>query len=199
MVGRSQTVGEISEQLRVERFVAIVGPGGIGKSTVAVSVGHELLAEFAGAVQFFDLGPINDPLLISSAVASRFGLLIQSSDPTPGLVAALRDKRMLLIFDSCEHVIEIVAALAERIFEGAPEVHILATSREPLRVEGEHVHRLTALGSPPADRKSYRGAGTQFSCGPAFRRTRKRQRTAFRIERCRCTDCRRDSVENSTA
>ena len=76
MVGRSQTVGEISEQLRAERFVAIVGPGGIGKSTVAVSVGHELLAEFAGAVHFFDLGPINDPLLIPTAVASRFGLLI---------------------------------------------------------------------------------------------------------------------------
>ena len=151
MVGRSQTVGDISAQLRAERFVAIVGSGGIGKSTVAVSVGHELLEEFAGAVQFFDLGPINDPLLISRMVASRFGLLIQSGDPTSGLVAALRDKRMLLIFDSCEHVIEVVAALLEQIFEGALEVHILATSREPLRVEGEHVHRLTALGNPPAD------------------------------------------------
>jgi predicted ATPase/DNA-binding winged helix-turn-helix (wHTH) protein len=151
MVGRSQTVSDVSEQLRTERFVSIVGPGGIGKSTVAVSVGHELLAEFAGAVQFFDLGPINDPLLISSVVASRFGLLIQSSDPTPGLVTALRGKRMLLIFDSCEHVVEVVAALTERIFQGAEEVHILATSREPLRVEGEHVHQLTALASPPAD------------------------------------------------
>jgi predicted ATPase/DNA-binding winged helix-turn-helix (wHTH) protein len=151
MVGRSQTVSDISKQLRSERFVSIVGSGGIGKSTVAVSVGHELLAEFDGAVQFFDLGPINDPLLISSAVASRFGLLIQSIDPTPGLVAALRGKRMLLIFDSCEHVIEVVAALIERIFQGAGEVHILATSREPLRVEGEHVHQLTALANPPAD------------------------------------------------
>jgi predicted ATPase/DNA-binding winged helix-turn-helix (wHTH) protein len=151
MVGRSQTVGEISQQLRADRFVTIVGPGGIGKSTVAVSVGHELLAEFAGAVHFFDFGSINDPLLIPSAVASRFGLFIQSSDPTIGLIAELRGKRQLLIFDSCEHVIEIAAALTERIFEGAPDVHILATSREPLRVEGEHVHRLAALGSPPAD------------------------------------------------
>ena len=101
-------------------------------------------------MQFFDLGPINDPLLIPSIVASRFGLLIQSNDPTTGLVAALRDKRLLLIFDSCEHVIEVVAALTERLFKGVPEVHILATSREPLRVEGEHVHRLAALDSPPA-------------------------------------------------
>ena len=151
MVGRSRTVGEISQQLRADRFVAIVGPGGIGKSTVAVSVGHELLAEFAGAVHFFDFGPINDPLLIPTAVASRFGLLIQSRDPTAGLIADLREKRLLLIFDSCEHVIEIAAALAERVFEGAPKVHILATSREPLRVEGEHVHRLAALAYPPAD------------------------------------------------
>ena len=136
---------------KTERFITVAGPGGIGKTTVAVSVGHELLAEFAGAVHFLDLGPLNDPLLVPSSVASTLGLLVQSSDPTPGLIAFLRDKRMLLILDSCEHVIETAAALAERIFEDAPAVHILATSRESLRVEGEHVHRLLPLGSPPDD------------------------------------------------
>jgi predicted ATPase len=151
MVGRDQTVQEILEQLKTERFVSIVGPGGIGKTTVVVSVGHELLADFAGAVHFLDLGPLNNPLLVPSAVASTLGLLVQSSDPIPGLIAFLRDKRMLLILDSCEHVIETAAALAERIFEEAPQVHILVTSRESLRVEGEHVHRLSALGSPPDD------------------------------------------------
>ncbi len=151
MVGRHQTVQEISEQLKTERFVTIAGPGGIGKTTVAVSVGHELLAEFAGAAHFFDLGPLNDPVLVPGAVASTLGLLVQSADPIPGLIAFLRDKRMLLILDSCEHVIETAAALAERIFEGAPQAHILATSRESLRVEGEHVHRLSPLASPPDD------------------------------------------------
>ena len=151
MVGRDQTVREISALLAAERFVTIVGPGGIGKTTVAVSVGHELLTEFAGAVHFFDFGPINDPLLVPSSVASTLGLPVQSSDPTPGLIALLRNKRMLLILDSCEHVIETAAALAERIFQDAPEVHVLATSRESLRVEGEHVHRLLPLGSPPED------------------------------------------------
>jgi predicted ATPase/DNA-binding winged helix-turn-helix (wHTH) protein len=150
MVGRGQAVGELSQQLRAERFVAIVGPGGIGKSTVAVSVGHELLPEFAFAVHFFDLSPIHDPLLIPSIVASRLGLLIQSNDPTAGLIAALRDKRALLIFDSCEHVIEVVATLTELLFKRAKDVHILVTSREPLRVEGEHVYRLAALDSPRA-------------------------------------------------
>jgi predicted ATPase/DNA-binding winged helix-turn-helix (wHTH) protein len=151
MVGRDQIVREISEQLKTERFVTIAGPGGIGKTTVAVSIGHELLSEFAGAVLFFDLGPLNDPVLVPGAVASTLGLLVQSRDPTPGLIAFLRDKRMLLILDSCEHVIETVAMLAERIFQDAPQVHILATSRESLRVEGEHVHRLPPLGSPPDD------------------------------------------------
>jgi predicted ATPase/DNA-binding winged helix-turn-helix (wHTH) protein len=151
MVGRDQTVQEISGLLAAERFVTIVGPGGIGKTTVAVSVGHELLAEFAGAVHFFDLGPINDPLLVPSSVASTLGLPVQSSDPTPSLIALLRNKRMLLVLDSCEHVIETAAALAERIFQDAPGVHVLATSRESLRVEGEHVHRLLPLGSPPDD------------------------------------------------
>ena len=151
MVGRDQTVQEISEQLKTERFVTIVGPGGIGKTTVAVSVGYKLLTEFAGAVQFFDLGPLNDPLLIPGTVASALGLPVQSADPTPGLIGFLRDKRMLLILDSCEHVIETAAVLAERIFEGAPQVHILATSRESLRVEGEHVHRLPPLASPADD------------------------------------------------
>ena len=151
MVGRDGTVREISGLLAAERFVTIVGPGGIGKTTVAVSVGHELLAEFAGDVHFFDLGPINDPHLVASSVASTLGLPVQSNDPTSGLIASLRNARMLLILDSCEHVIETAAALAERIFQDAPQVHVLATSRESLRVEGEHVHRLLPLGSPPDD------------------------------------------------
>jgi predicted ATPase/DNA-binding winged helix-turn-helix (wHTH) protein len=149
MVGRDQIVREISGQLADKRFVTIAGPGGIGKTTVAVSVAHELLPDFAGEVLFFDLGSLNDPVLVPSAVASRLGLLVQSTDPTPGLIGFLRDKRMLLILDSCEHVIDTAAALAERIFEDAPQVHILATSRESLRVEGEHVLRLAPLGSPP--------------------------------------------------
>jgi predicted ATPase/DNA-binding winged helix-turn-helix (wHTH) protein len=149
MVGRDEIVRAISEQLTEQRFVTILGPGGIGKTTVAVSIGHEQLAAFEGAVHFFDLGPLNDARLIPSAIASTFGLLVQSSDPTPSLISFLRDRRMLLILDSCEHVVEAAAALAERIFEEAPQVHILATSRESLRVEGEHVYRLSALDSPP--------------------------------------------------
>jgi predicted ATPase/DNA-binding winged helix-turn-helix (wHTH) protein len=151
IVGRDETVQDISSQLMEDRFVTIAGPGGVGKTTVAISVGHELLADFTGFVHFFDLGPLDDAQLVTGAVASALGLMVQSSDSEPGIIAFLREKRVLLIFDSCEHVIETVAALAESIFKEASDVHILATSREPLRVEGEHVNRLSPLATPPDD------------------------------------------------
>ncbi len=98
---------------------------------------------------FVDLGMLSDPKLVSTAVASMLGLSVQSDDVRPSLIAYLRDKRVLLILDTCEHLVEAVAALAENIIEAAPQVHILATSREALRVEGEHVYRLDALACPP--------------------------------------------------
>jgi predicted ATPase/DNA-binding winged helix-turn-helix (wHTH) protein len=151
MVGRRETIREISSQLLLQRFVTVAGPGGIGKTTVAVSVGHELLTAFNGAVHFFDLGALSDPLLVPIAVASTLGLMGESSDPVTSLIAFLRAKRTLLIFDNCEHVIGSAATLSERIFENAPQVFILATSRESLRVEGERVRRLSSLESPPDD------------------------------------------------
>jgi predicted ATPase/DNA-binding winged helix-turn-helix (wHTH) protein len=149
MVGRDETVHEISARLMDKRFVTIAGPGGIGKTTVAVSVGHQVLEEFAGAVCFIDLGTLSDPLLVPGAIASMMGLAVRSDDPMPSLINYLRDRRVLLILDSCEHVIETVAALAESAYSAAPGVHVLATSRESLRVEGEHVYRLPPLDSPP--------------------------------------------------
>ena len=151
MIGRDSAVRAISDNLRAERFVSIVGAGGIGKTTVAVAVGHAMMQEFDGEVVFVDLGALNDPELVPSALSSILGLVAHDSDPISGLAAYLRDKRLLLVLDSCEHVVETAASLAEAIFAEAAEVHILATSREPLRVEGEHVHRLVPLDCPPED------------------------------------------------
>jgi len=148
MVGRIEAVREIAELLGAKQFVTIHGPGGIGKTTTAISVGHNELATFAGAVYFLDLGELSEPRLIPSAIASVFKLSVQSIDPTPNLLAFLRSKRLLLILDNCEHMVEPIAALAERIFHEAPQVSILATSRETLQVEGEYVYRLPALECP---------------------------------------------------
>jgi predicted ATPase/DNA-binding winged helix-turn-helix (wHTH) protein len=149
MVGRGETVRFISEELAARRFVTIAGPGGIGKTTVATAVSHVMLAAFEDAVHYVDFGPLSAPSLVPNLVASAVGLPGNFDDPFAALLSFLRDKRILLVLDSCEHLIETIAPLAERIFLEAPEVHILATSREPLQVEGEQLHRLQPLAFPP--------------------------------------------------
>ena len=148
MIGRELAVDTISAQLVTGRFVTIVGTGGVGKTTVAVSIGRRLLDEFGDLVHFIDLGSLKDPLLVASAIGLALGLPINERDPVPGLIAALRPRRMLLVFDSCEHVIETASVWAERIFNETSQVHILTTSREALSVEGEQVHRLAPLECP---------------------------------------------------
>lgn len=151
MVGRNETVAEISSQLLTTRFVTILGAGGMGKTTVALAVSHGLLATFDGAVYFVDFGTINDPSLVPSALASALGLLVHASDPIPSLMKFLRARRPLLVFDSCETIIDAAAALADRINQEAPDVHILATSREAMRAEREYIHWLSPLQGPPDD------------------------------------------------
>jgi predicted ATPase/DNA-binding winged helix-turn-helix (wHTH) protein len=148
-VGRDDTVRALSAQLETGRFVSVIGPGGIGKTTVAVMVGHTLLEAFDGAVQFIDLGPVSDRSLVASAVASTLGLAIHADEPISAITTFLRDRRILLILDSCEHLVETAAALAEAIYQEAPRVRILTTSCEALRVAGEHVHVLLPLECPP--------------------------------------------------
>jgi predicted ATPase/DNA-binding winged helix-turn-helix (wHTH) protein len=154
MIGRTEDVKALLQQLVRYRFVTIVGTGGVGKTTVAVEAGYDLIESFAGAVVFVDLGVLADPALVPTAIASMLGLSIQSDDPAPDLVAFLRDKRLLLILDTCEHLIDSAAALAAQIFLAAPQVHILATSREALQVEGERIHRLAPLATPPEESKA---------------------------------------------
>jgi predicted ATPase/DNA-binding winged helix-turn-helix (wHTH) protein len=168
MVGRDDDVLGLSTQLTAGRFVTIVGAGGVGKTTVAIAVGHHLIEAFTGAVLFVDLGMLSDPKLVATAVASMLGLSVQSDDATPNLIAYLRNKRILLILDTCEHLIEAVATLAARIVAAAPDVHILATSREALQVEGEHVYKLDALACPPDDPQLTAAALQQFPATQLF-------------------------------
>ena len=135
LIARSDTVSGLSARLSGHRLLTIVGPGGIGKTSVALAVAEGLLASYEHGVWFIDLTPLGDPLLVPRALASSLGLDIRSESLVSGLIAALGDKQMLLVLDNCEHVIEAAAALAAELLRSAPGVRILATSREPLWME----------------------------------------------------------------
>jgi predicted ATPase/DNA-binding winged helix-turn-helix (wHTH) protein len=148
MIGRDGAVEVLSRLLASKRFVSVVGPGGLGKTTVAVAVAHALLEDFGEEVHFVDLGAIKDATLVPSTLATVLGVVVQAQDPMPSLLAFIAGRRTLLVLDSCEHLIDAVASLTAHLYHGAAEVHLLTTSRESLRVEGEHVHLLAPLDCP---------------------------------------------------
>src|SRR3954468_13927617 len=148
MIGREKAVAALVSRLSRQRLVTVVGPGGIGKTTVALAVAERMIADYEHGVWLVDLAPLSDPRLVPSAVAMVLGLEVRTENPLPGLIATLRDRRMLLLLDNCEHVIDAVASLVAAVLTGVPRVNILATSREPLGVVGEREYRLGPLGSP---------------------------------------------------
>lgn len=148
MVGRDEAVRRIADGLLADRFISVIGPGGIGKTTVAVTVANAMREEFADAVCFVDVGAVTNPELVPATVASTLGLTIQTNDVLPTLMECLKSLRILLTLDNCEHVIDAAATLAELVFREAQGVHILATSREALRVDGERAYWLPPLDSP---------------------------------------------------
>jgi predicted ATPase len=142
-------VDDIAADLLAKRFVTIAGPGGIGKTTIAIAVAHKLLPAFADGVRFVDLAATTDAKLVPTMIASAVGLVAHTSNIVPNLIGFLSDKSLLIILDSCEHVVEEVALAADAIFAGTADVHILATSREALRIDGEQVSQLAPLPIPP--------------------------------------------------
>jgi predicted ATPase len=150
MIGRTEVVRGLAELVPQRRFLTVVGPGGIGKTSVALAVAGQLAGHYRDGTYFVDLAPLSDPSRVPAAVAAALGLHVLSQDPLQAVLSCLQDKRILLVLDCCEHLIEGAASIAEEILRRTPDTHILATSREPLRADGEWVHRLLPLQSPPA-------------------------------------------------
>ncbi|MHC8367477.1 ATP-binding protein [Pseudomonas sp. ZT5P21] len=149
MIGRQSLVDSLVVQLPRQRFITLVGPGGIGKTTVALRVAEQLIGHYRDGIRLLDLAPINDASMISAHLATLLELSLHDAEPMSGLAAFLRNRHMLLVIDNCEHLIDAIALLSESLLRAAPDVHILATSRESLRAEGECVQRLDSLDCPP--------------------------------------------------
>jgi predicted ATPase len=154
LIGRQNTVASLVKQLPERRVVTVTGPGGMGKTTVALEAARRVGASFADGVYCVDLSRISDPACVSSTVAAAFQLPGLSEDPLPQLLDHLAPQQLLLVLDSCEHVIHAATELVEAVVRRSPRVHVLATSREPLRTEGEWVYRLGPLELPERHEES---------------------------------------------
>ncbi|QBX42347.1 transcriptional regulator [Pseudomonas fluorescens] len=168
MIGRQPLVDSLIRQLPRQRCITLVGPGGIGKTTVALRVAEQMIGHYRDGIRLLDLSPINDARMICSHLAALLDVVPHDNDPLTHLVNALRERQMLLVIDNCEHLIDAMALLSESILRGAPQVHILATSRESLRAEGEYVQRLESLDYPPPIAVLDRAQALSFSALQLF-------------------------------
>jgi predicted ATPase len=150
LIGRGRDVAEIEALLSTRRLVTLVGTPGVGKTSLALRVGTDLLARFPDGARFVELAPLDRAELVGEAVAAVFGLPVQGERPATDAIAAyLRSRRTLLILDNCEHLITAAARLADALLKSCPGVFLLATSREALSVAGEHAYAVPLLDVPP--------------------------------------------------
>src|SRR6266851_3924009 len=150
-VGRRRELAEVRQKLSTARVVSLVGPGGVGKTRLAIRAASTLGRGFRAGAWMVGLAEVRDPTLVLHAVMAALDLRAQGApDPRPVLLGYLRDKELLLLVDNCEHLLGVVAELVNLIVAVAPGVRVLTTSREPLSVAGEHVIPIPPLELPSA-------------------------------------------------
>ena len=152
LIGREAELRAVTALATEHRLVSLVGAGGIGKTRLGLEVARHLLSRFSDGVFVAELGPLSSPELVPATVASALGLPhIAGTVSREGVAGAVGTKKLLLVIDNCEHVIEAAAAMAETLLRATPDVSLVATSREPLRVSGEYVYRVPPLDLPAED------------------------------------------------
>ena len=169
-VGRVSEIAEVKALMATERLVSLTGPGGCGKTRLALQVANEMLPELHDNIWLTQFGPLADARLVPQAVALAVGVREQPGRAlTETLTNQLADRATLLIFDNCEHLVAACAQLAEALLRACPNLRILATSREPLNVAGETVWLLPPLSVP--DRQPWRGPASSQGALPAYQQS----------------------------
>jgi predicted ATPase/DNA-binding SARP family transcriptional activator len=150
-VGRERQLRELRQLLSRARVITLTGVGGVGKTRLALQLAASMLDGSADGAWFVDLAPLTDATLVPAKLAGVLGVPEQPGRSVPqSLIAACADRQLLVILDNCEHVIAEAADVADQLARGCPRMIILATSREPLAIEGEHLYRVPSLFVPPA-------------------------------------------------
>ena len=153
LVGRASAVQRIRDLVSAYRLVTLTGPGGVGKTSLALKVIRRIIRDFPDGAWLVELAPLSDPFHVLSAVVHALGMELSGGELSAEVVArTARDKQLLLVLDNCEHVIDAAADLIEAFLRLCPHVSIVATSREVLRTQGEHVYRVPPLEVPAEDR-----------------------------------------------
>jgi predicted ATPase/DNA-binding winged helix-turn-helix (wHTH) protein len=149
VIGRDRVINDLAEQLQKRRLLTIVGAAGIGKTTVGLALAKRLAPAYRDGSFFVDLSSLQNPQTVPAAIASALAIQVRSQYSVAELVERLQNRQLMLVLDNCEHLIEPVAFFAEALVSKTVDVHLLATSREPLRVSGEWAYRLPPLDLPP--------------------------------------------------
>ncbi len=179
LVGRDQVIEDLAASLPDKRCLTITGEGGVGKTALALALAGRLSCRYRDGVCFVDLSLIEDAEHVAAALGRRLGL--SGGTTAPQLVEVLRDRQMLLLIDTCEHVIDAVAVLAGELLGRCPSLHVLATSREPLCAPREHVCRLGGLAVPPPDSGGTARAALAFASVRLFVERVAACRNGFRL------------------
>lgn len=151
LIGRDGDLDRVAAQLGEARLVTIVGAGGVGKTRLALAAADRIRRTDADGAWFADLGPVEESRLVLPTIAAALGVEVGGGDALRVVTAALLPRRGLLLLDGCEHLLQPAADAAEAILRSCPGIAILATSREPLRAEGERLHRLQPFAAPASD------------------------------------------------
>ncbi|HVS55905.1 MAG TPA: AAA family ATPase, partial [Casimicrobiaceae bacterium] len=181
-VGREEDIAKVRQLLLTARLLTLLGPGGIGKTRLSLQSAADMLDGFRDGAWLVELASQTDPGLVPQIVAQALGVREESSVPLMATLGAhLKSRQLLLILDNCEHLVAACAELADKLLRAARDLHIVATSREPLRITGEHIYSLLPLALPDSTTRLDPGLATSSPAVELFVDRARQQQPGFEL------------------